>query len=496
MTFGTLGLRGRLVLVQLGVFALLLGAASAARYAWVERTYFSEMDDGLRSTAAVAARSVRDAGTDGAALRAAAVEVVDRTIFAERTLLVVDRAGRRLAVGRAADGAPSLRALVPTAVATTPSTVVLDGADVRVLCTPLGPDLLLIVAQSLTPLERRLRDFRDMLIFTTAAVVLLGGVIVWWVARQLLKPVTTIAAAAQRLSEEVRNGASSFGRLPKAPGDDEVAMLTRDFNRLLAALEAAFTRERLTGNRFRQFLADAAHELRTPIAIVRAEAESALNESDSSAQQAALHSVAAEAARLGTIVGDLMMLARRDAGGATPRTRVFLDDLATSAVARIGAHPVAEGRQLRLGEFDAAPVVADREALERAIVILVHNALVHAAPSPVEVSTGVHFTSEGAKSWVRVRDWGPGIPVQHQDRIFERFARLDHSRPGTGLGLAIARAIAEEADGTLTVESEAGDGASFLLELPCADSFTEDGERVVPASESQPTVESVPTGVR
>lgn len=494
MTLGTLGLRGRLVLVQLGVFTLLLGAASAARYAWIERTYFTEMDDGLRSTATVVARSVREAQANGVALRDAAVEVVDRTIFAERTLLITDRAGHRLAVGRAADGAPSLRALATGKVPTYPTTVVLDGADVRVLCTPLGPQLLLIVAQSLMPLERRLHDFREMLIVTTTAVILVGGLIAWWVARRLLRPVTSIAAAAQRLSEEVRNGATAFGRLPKAPGDDEVAMLTRDFNRLLVALEAAFTRERHTGNRFRQFLADAAHELRTPIAIVRAEAESALHESDSAAQQAALRSVAAEAARLGTIVGDLMMLARRDAGGPTPRTRVFLDDLATSAVARIGAHPVAEGRQLRLGEFDAAPVMADREALERAIVILVHNALVHAAPSPVEVSTGVHFTSEGAKSWVRVRDWGPGIPIQHQDRIFERFARLDHSRPGTGLGLAIARAIAEEAGGTLTVESETGDGAVFLLELPCADTFTDDGERVVPASESLP--DATPTGLR
>ena len=474
MSRKTLGLRGRLVLVQVGVFALLLGASGVVRYLWLQQTYLTEVDDQLRRTGLDLRQELRITLPQfGGDHRAAVEHIVSDLIFVDRAMLAVDSLGTQFAIGRTKGSVPSIRSIDPFISAAVPITTELRGSAVRVYRVPLPDGLAVIVATSMLPTARRLESFLGILLTTTALILVIAACVAWWASRAILQPVTSVAIAAQRLGDEIRDGASTFGRLPKAGGADEVATLTKDFNRLLAALETALSRERKTANRFRQFLADAAHELRTPIAIIRAEAESAQADPTPGASQAALTSIASEAARLGAIVGDLMMLARRDAGGRVPRSRVFLDDIAASAVARLGSHPVAEGRQLRLGEFDAAPVLGDRETLERAVVILVHNALVHAAPSPVEISTGVHLSSEGARSWARVRDWGPGIPIAQQDRIFDRFARLDHSRPGTGLGLAIARAIAEECDGTLTVESESGGGACFLLELPCADDLPE-----------------------
>jgi len=469
------GLRGRLVLAQLVVFGALLLLTGIIRYAWQERIFTAEVDTELqRSGRQLREMLQTDLPQFGGDARRATVHVVSRTVFSDRALLAVDPTGTRLAGGTESSDAPSVRALDPLLRADVPVTIRLSGVDVRVLRVPLQGGISVLVAHSLRLLETRLDSYLTIVVFTTIAILSIAAILFWWASRAVLRPVTSIARAAAELGDNIRAGATSFGRLARVPGTDEVATLTKDFNRLLGALETALFQERRTANRFRQFLADAAHELRTPIAIIRAEAESAQADLAPYAQQAALVAVAAEAAHLGAIVNDLMMLARRDAGGRSPRSRIFLDDLAASAVARLGSHPLAEGRQLRLGDFEAAPVLADGESLERALVILVHNALVHAAPSPVEVSTGVHFTSIGARSWVRVRDWGPGIPTLQQDRIFDRFARLDHSRPGTGLGLPIARAIAEEFDGTLTVESEDGIGTRFLLELPCADDIPSD----------------------
>lgn len=470
MTFPALGLRGRLVLAQVATFALLAIAAGSWSYYWLERSCLEEVDATLATTAATARGMLHaDVGANGGDYRTAANRLLGTMLFAEQALVAVDSTGTRVAVS------PRLRLAPPTAHldvrldARVPRTVSLDGASARVLQYPLDGGLRLYVVHALGPMQDRLARFRFILIVSTGVVLLLGGLISMQLSRQLLRPIVDAARAAERLTSEVKSGAAQLGRLPRLAGNDEFATLSREFNRLLGQLEFAFRRERKTATRFREFLADAAHELRTPIAIVRAEAEAALADSDPTAQRAALTGIIGEVDRLGTLVSDLLALARRDAGGSAPRTRVYLDDLAATVVARLGAHPYAEGRELRLGDFDAAPVQGDRNALERVLVILVHNALVHAAPSPVEISAGVAHTSIGLRSWVRVRDWGPGIPTPQQERIFERFVRLDQERPGTGLGLAIARAIAEEHDGSLTVTSETGGGSVFLLELPADD---------------------------
>lgn len=233
----------------------------------------------------------------------------------------------------------------------------------------------------------------------------------------------------------------------------------------------ALRREREVAEQQRRFLADAAHELRTPIAIIRSAAEVSLAGDDSAEERKdALASVAQEAARLGSLVADLLALAREGTATAVEaREPVFLDDLAHRVVGRLRRLPIAAGREITLGDFDEAPVRANPALAERAIFALVHNALVHAAGSRIELSAGRDDTGKGRASWIRVRDWGPGVPPEAESRVFERFERLDPAAPGSGLGLAIARQIAEVHGGTLTLERPDGGGTAFVLRLPSLD---------------------------
>jgi signal transduction histidine kinase len=168
---------------------------------------------------------------------------------------------------------------------------------------------------------------------------------------------------------------------------------------------------------------------------------------------------------MGELVSDLLLLARADSASPElhPR-RVFLDDLASQVLHRLRAHPEARGRALRLGDFESAPAVVDATLVERALTVLLHNALVHASPSAIEVAAGC----DEAGSWVCVRDWGPGIPEHARDEVFGRFVRLDPRVPGTGLGLPIAAWIAETHGGTLKLDAPPGGGARFILRVPAA----------------------------
>lgn len=214
--------------------------------------------------------------------------------------------------------------------------------------------------------------------------------------------------------------------------------------------------------------------MRTPVAILQSQAEVALG-SDLSAEEyrEALTGMASEARNLSSIVGNLLLLARADADAAPKtRSRVYLDDLVNDVFARVRALPMAcagTGQpRLRRGEFEAAPVQGDPDLLQRAILALMENALIHGYPAPVEVSTGVDGGDGAKTAWIRVRDWGPGIPVGKEEAIFERFQRFNPAAPGSGLGLPIARWIARMHGGTLAVDRPPDGGAAFTLRVPAA----------------------------
>lgn len=470
----SLSLRARLTLVYTVAFAALLAAGASGLYASIARGYREEIDQELADTERAARALLAQDIAEYGSYKATVAHLVTELIFGDRSLMAVDSAGNRFAVGQSYPSMPSLRGLAPAAwAAAGPVTVHVDGQSLRVLRVALPDGLALVIGHSLAPLDARLAALRFRLGSGFALIVLVGAMAGWVAARPALRPIIDIAAETERIGRSVDAGAAVLPRLPAPGARDEVATLTGAFNGQVDALERALARERAAAERQRTFLANAAHELRTPVAILQSEAEASLASGDAAEHRRALGAIADESRELGALVGDLLTLARGDTPHEMAHEHLWLDDLAARVATRARALPVAAGRTIRVGSFEAAPAVGDPALLERALLALVHNALLHAAPSPVELSAGVRVAADGRRmAWVQVRDRGPGIAVADQARVFERFERGGSGAPGTGLGLAIARAIAEAAGGTLTLESRPGEGAAFTLALPAAETPT------------------------
>ncbi|MDB4912719.1 MAG: ATP-binding region ATPase domain protein [Gemmatimonadetes bacterium] len=219
----------------------------------------------------------------------------------------------------------------------------------------------------------------------------------------------------------------------------------------------------------RRFMADAAHELRTPIAVLRTKAEVALQEPRSEEQYAeALRGMGREAQRLGRVVDDLLMLARADAGERNvERTRFFLDDVVLDAAVSIRTLAHAAGVTLVVDEFEESAVVGDAALVRELMVVLLDNAVKFTAPGgSVRVSV-----SPAPQPTVVVVDTGSGIPPAQLPHVFERFYRGDASRSragGAGLGLSIAQWVAEAHDAQLAITSELGVGTRATLVFPAA----------------------------
>jgi signal transduction histidine kinase len=284
--------------------------------------------------------------------------------------------------------------------------------------------------------------------------VALLGVVVWWLVGRTLRPVEAIR------SEVAEIGATELHRrVPEPATGDEIARLATTMNAMLARLEDA-TRQQ------QRFVADASHELRSPLTRIRTEAEVALAGVDRAGRdgvdvEATLASVLEDTAELQHLVDDLLHLARADAGAAAVQRRPLdLDDVVMREVDRLRAG----GHRIDPSAVSGAHVVGDAPLLARAVRNLLDNAVRHARQS-VRVELGER---DGVAVLV-VRDDGPGIPADDRERVFERFTRLDDARTrdggGIGLGLSITREIVEAHGGTIRIADD-GPGATFVVELP------------------------------
>ena len=237
--------------------------------------------------------------------------------------------------------------------------------------------------------------------------------------------------------------------------------------------------ERTIGH-MRRFMADAAHELRTPITVMRSQAEIALQqERDATAYADALRGVEAESRRLGRIVDDLLTLARADSGERPMQhAPVYLDDVVLDAAEAARALAIAGGVRLEVEEYEEAAVIGDAGLLHQLVMILLDNAIKF-TPAGGRVSVRVGADARGAQ--LVVHDTGPGIPPDQLPHVFERFWRGDPARrrrtgatadasvrptDGAGLGLAIARWIAEVHGGEIRAASPPDGGARFTVQLP------------------------------
>jgi signal transduction histidine kinase len=329
-----------------------------------------------------------------------------------------------------------------------------------------GSTYRVTVAAPMGPAYEALNRFHRMLLLLLPGVVALAGAGGYWISRRALAPVDQITRSVQAIT--VRH---LDQRLDVPVADDELRRLASTFNDVLEQLESA------VGDIVR-FTADASHELRTPVSLIRANAEIALRH-DRSPQEyrTALADVVGQARHMSELVDDLLVLARSDAG-IEPRDTTVLDlrSIASEAVRDVAE--VAGQRSVRVcPRLSADPVIVtgDGVSLRRLLFILLDNAVKYSHPGGnvtfrVERSTshGPHF------ALVEVSDDGIGVDPEDVSRVFERFyrgsrARL-HAADGTGLGLAIARLIVDRYRGTITLASTRsgdGSGCTVTVELPC-----------------------------
>ncbi|MFE6801605.1 sensor histidine kinase [Streptomyces sp. NPDC057681] len=279
--------------------------------------------------------------------------------------------------------------------------------------------------------------------------VLLGvvGAVTWLVTRRALRPVEDIRSemSAITASQDLAR------RVPEPATHDEVARLARTTNETLAALETSVERQR-------RFVADASHELRSPIASLRTQLEVGAAHPELLDVDGAV----ADTVRLQELAAGLLLLARLDAGERPGEARV---DLATLAGEELSQRPA--GRVAVRTHLEPVEVAGSRSQLARVVGNLLDNAQRHAR-SRVDIAV----RAEGPWAVVEVADDGAGVPEAERERIFERFVRLDDARArddgGAGLGLAIARDVAVRHGGALTVRSSPAGGALFELRLPVA----------------------------
>ena len=316
----------------------------------------------------------------------------------------------------------------------------------RGVTTPTGP-VTVHVAVPVGDLEHTINTAARILAIGLSLLVIVLATVLWFATGRTLAPVDAIRTRAEAITAERLDQ-----RVPVPPQEDEIGRLARTVNRMLARLERSAERQR-------RFVADAAHELRTPIASLRVQLETAGHRNPGSE----LGDLVEETVRMQALVDQLLLLARADAEAPWLRlTTVDLDDVVHSAAASLGSggHVVVD-----VSAVEPVQLPADAALLERVVRNLLENAVGYAA-AVVRVS----LTASDGVAVLIVDDDGPGIPPDRRDEVFERFVRLDDARDrgrgGVGLGLALVWEIVEAHGGRIHVEGAPSGGARFVVELP------------------------------
>lgn len=335
---------------------------------------------------------------------------------------------------------------------------------VRTYVVPLEPDLapgwklrLRVSIADLATAQRRIDQATLIALPLAVALAALAG---WLVTGRALRPVGMMAAAAERI-----DATAPTGRLPIADEHDELGRLGRRFNALLDRLDSALAQQR-------RFLADAAHELRTPMARMLGETETRLALPASPDDRQSVERIHQDLRHASSLVDELMQLARADAGSIDAVMQpCYLDDVVSDALSPWHAEARRRGITLEVPTLDEAPARLDARLTGRLLGVLMHNAL-HYTPSGGRVE--VRVLTDKTHAMLDVDDSGIGIPAGEREHVFERFFRGEAARQrapeGSGLGLAIAQWIAQQHGARISVgDSELG-GARFRVSFPLAPS--------------------------
>lgn len=454
--------RGRLVAFSVAILALALLIADGTVLASLSLTESSESDAVLVAQARVISATLDDANghvslnapdipgetQSGVAVDAAVISPTG--VLAQTATQPLSRASLDTLLQRAKTAqAPVWADLVDS-----------RGIPRRAYATPLRTDSgqteVLVVSRSVGEMQSRQRRTLLFLLMGSLILLLVGGTLAYWLAGRALRPVRTIAGLARSISEH-----DLHRRVEVKVPADELGELVATFNSMLARLEASF-------DSLRRFTADASHELRAPLALMRSELEGALSRNRSREEyKRVLTALHGEVDHLSRLADHLLMLARADAGALVPEGETIdVADFLHETAARWDTVAAEGGAHVVVSSPASGQVCADPRLIRRVLDNLLDNAIRH-APAGTEVILRGYPVESG---WnVEVADRGPGVPAERRGELFSRFGKFDTARTpdgaGAGLGLALSAAIARAHGGELAYVSD-GPGAIFRLHLP------------------------------
>ena len=488
-------IRVRLALWHTLTVAALLVAFSIATWIFLVRTTGARADQSLGDMANAFVKvwgGVRAEEETSAAASSvlAASEFRDR----DRRIVVYDSARRLIAMSDTTPLTPGLSrprlsdlqhgpvaTLVRNATPQSRLFTTLDaggdgGAPVRahaIRISDEGQPFTVLALRSLRAEEDASESFATAVMVAIPIALLLAGVGGYLLARASLAPVVAMGRQARRIS------ASNLDeRLPVENPRDELGGLAEVLNELLTRLEHSFEHEQRSAEQQRQFMADASHELRTPVAALSSVADVALSRKDRDPRELreALDVVRGEGSRLGRLVDDLLLLSRADAGELPARREhLYLEELLQDSARSARGLAAARSITLVAPPAEESPFVGDPDMLRRLLMILLDNSIKY-TPRGGEVRLSLDRDEAGESYHISVEDTGPGVPTWAAERIFERFFRVDESRTraaedaggvaSAGLGLAIARLTAKVHGGTVHLDATGPGGSRFVITLP------------------------------
>jgi two-component system, OmpR family, sensor kinase len=444
-----------LTFVILVVFALVVGRLTTNR---LQTNFNDELRDGATQTVQALQLSTCNAPSNNS-----------REMVTAAAIRLVDSTGTPFPCAAIGGGNPNLGA-PPQSV---PGFTDVGSLRVYTVALPTVQNGTLVPAflqyarstDNLDTTTNRLWLFLGLGVLGGTALAGLAGIAI---AGRAMRPISTLTSTARRIAA-TRDPSQ---RIPEPERDDEVGELALTLDQMLRELDAARSETEQMMQLQREFVADASHELRTPLTSVLANLEllqERLTRADAGTDEHEMVGSALRSSkRMSRLVSDLLLLARADAGRASPRAEVDLGEVATAAVAEV--RPVADGHRLTIREAEPVSVQANADELHRLAVNLLDNGVQH-TPQGTEIQVAVERRNGDAV--LEVSDDGPGIPSGMESQIFSRFVRgagpADVAGDsGTGLGLAIVKAVATSHGGEVEAGTSAGGGAQFTVRLPAS----------------------------
>jgi heavy metal sensor kinase len=446
--------RVRLTVWYVGCFAALFALLTAGLYGVLSRALTSRLDESLLSQAATASALFQDEMEETRNDPAkSATEAVTNMRLRAGKVAVLD--GARVL---AASGPFDAVAAVRQAGGAKESAYPIPGARAAVCrFQSNGRAYVAVAAEPLDAIEADLAAIRRAMFLAFPLILAIAGAGGYWFATRGMAPLDAMAAQARRIT-----GSNLDARLRIGDAAVELTALAESFNELLGRLDQSF-------DNMRRFVADASHELRTPVAVIRGEADVTLAKERSAAEyKESLAIILDESRRLSRLVDDLLNLARADAGRVKLQAQEFYwNDLLSDCCRSVQSLAVARKIEMECRCPADTPFFGDEELLRRMTLNLLDNAIRYTPPGGkvlAELDAGV----DGVR--IRISDTGIGIGPEAAAHVFERFFRADKARSrgngGFGLGLAIVKWIAESHRGVVELASQPGAGSTFTVTLP------------------------------